>query len=164
MNETVLILQEPPLAHIEMGVDTISSNLLIHQASFELRGLHIRTLLEDIADNVFNANPLYQQGGDMSRLGGVTYEIRVGATSGKRITNIMVGGKPLSDTKVYKVSSWGGNLQNAGSNLKDSLTKPVYDVTAAYIRRQKNVNISGNSNVKLMDYDCGCPKKGSKGC
>jgi S-sulfosulfanyl-L-cysteine sulfohydrolase len=132
--------------------------------TFELTGLHIRTLLEDIADNVFNANPLYQQGGDMSRLGGVTYEIRVGAATGKRITNIMVGGKPLSDTKVYKVSSWGGNLQNAGSNLKESLTRPVYDVTAAYIRRQKNVNISGNSNVRLMDYDCGCPKKGSRGC
>jgi S-sulfosulfanyl-L-cysteine sulfohydrolase len=61
--------------------------------TFELTGLHIRTLLEDIADNVFNANPLYQQGGDMSRLGGVTYEIRVGAATGKRITNIMVGGK-----------------------------------------------------------------------
>lgn len=132
--------------------------------TFELTGKHIRTLLEDIADNVFNANPLYQQGGDMSRLGGVTYEIRVGAASGKRITNIMVGGKPLNDSKVYKVSSWGGNLQNAGSNLKEQLTRPVYDVTSAYIRRQKNVNISGNSNVRIMDYDCGCPKKGARGC
>lgn len=132
--------------------------------TFELTGKHIRTLLEDIADNVFNANPLYQQGGDMSRLGGVSYDITVGAASGKRIGNLKVGGKDLNDTKVYKISSWGGNLQNAGSNLKDSLTRPVYDVTAAYIRRQKNVNISGNSNVRLMDYDCGCPKKGSKRC
>ncbi|MBN2870228.1 MAG: 5'-nucleotidase C-terminal domain-containing protein, partial [Campylobacterales bacterium] len=132
--------------------------------TFELTGKHIRTLLEDIADNVFNANPLYQQGGDMSRLGGVTYEIRVGGATGKRITNIMVGGKPLNDTKVYKVSSWGGNLQNAGSNLREQLTRPVYDVTADYIRRQKSVNISGNSNVRLLDYDCGCPKKGARGC
>jgi hypothetical protein len=45
--------------------------------------------------------------------------------------------------------------------LKILLTRPVYDVTAQYIRRQKNVNISGNSNVRLMDYDCGCPRKGA---
>jgi sulfur-oxidizing protein SoxB len=53
-------------------------------------------------------------------------------------------------------------LQNAGTNLKDALTRPVYDVTADYIRRQKNVNIDGTSNVKILDYDCGCPRKGSR--
>lgn len=132
--------------------------------TFELTGKHIRTLLEDIADNVFNANPLYQQGGDMSRLGGVAYDIRVGGATGRRIANIMAGGKPLDDAKVYKVSSWGGNLQNAGSNLREQLIRPVYDVAADYIRRQKSLDISGNSNVRLLDYDCGCPKKGSKGC
>ncbi|MFZ5375837.1 MAG: thiosulfohydrolase SoxB [Campylobacterota bacterium] len=132
--------------------------------TFELGGKQIRTLLEDIADNVFNANPLYQQGGDMSRLGNVTYDIKIGAESGKRISNLMVGGKALDDGKTYKVSSWGGNLQNAGRNLREQLTRPVYDVTAEYIRRQKTVNISGNSNVRIMDYACGCPKKGSKGC
>ena len=130
--------------------------------TFELVGKHIHSLLEDIADNVFNPNPLYQQGGDMSRLGGVTYDIRIGAPSGKRITNVKVKGKPLDEKKIYKVSSWGGNLQNAGSNLKDALTRPVYDVTADYIRRQKNVNIDGTSNVKILDYDCGCPRKGSR--
>lgn len=132
--------------------------------TFELGGQQIRHLLEDIADNVFNANPLYQQGGDMSRLGNVTYDIKIGAAGGKRISNLMVGGKALDDNKTYKVSSWGGNLQNAGRNLRDQLTRPVYDVTAEYIRRQKTVNISGNSNVRIMDYNCGCPKKGSKGC
>lgn len=132
--------------------------------TFELGGQQIRHLLEDIADNVFNANPLYQQGGDMSRLGNVTYDIKIGAASGKRISNLMVGGKALDDNKTYKVSSWGGNLQNAGRNLRDQLTRPVYDVTAEYIRRQKTLNISGNSNVRIMDYNCGCPKKGSKGC
>ncbi|MDX9965572.1 MAG: thiosulfohydrolase SoxB [Sulfuricurvum sp.] len=132
--------------------------------TFELGGKQIRTLLEDIADNVFNANPLYQQGGDMSRLGNVTYDIKIGAESGKRISNLMVGGKALDDNKTYKVSSWGGNLQNAGRNLREQLTRPVYDVTAEYIRRQKTVDISANSNVRILDYACGCPKKGSKGC
>jgi sulfur-oxidizing protein SoxB len=100
----------------------------------------------------------------MSRLGGVAYDIKIGAPSGKRISNIMIKGKPLDDRKVYKVSSWGGNLQNAGTNLRDSLTRPVYEVTADYIRRQKSVNIDGTSNVNILDYDCGCPRKGSKSC
>ena len=59
--------------------------------TFELKGDRIATLLEDIADNVFNPNPLYQQGGDMSRLGGVTYDIAVGNPTGKRISNLKVG-------------------------------------------------------------------------
>lgn len=132
--------------------------------TFEMNGDQIRKVLEDIADNVFNANPLYQQGGDMSRLGNVTYDIAIGAASGKRIGNLKVGGKALDDSKTYKISSWGGNLQNAGRNLRESLIRPVYDVTAEYIRRQKTVDISGNSNVRITDYACGCPKKGAKGC
>jgi S-sulfosulfanyl-L-cysteine sulfohydrolase len=44
------------------------------------------------------------------------------------------------------------------------LTRPVYDITAGYIRKQKKVDISGNSNVNILDYDCGCPGKGSKSC
>ncbi|WP_345977315.1 thiosulfohydrolase SoxB [Sulfurimonas sp. HSL3-7] len=128
--------------------------------TFELKGARIAQLLEDIADNVFNANPLYQQGGDMSRLGGVTYSITVGAKAGQRITDLMIGGKPIDLEKTYVVSSWGGNLQNAGENLQKDKIRPVYDVTRDYIRRQKVVDVSNAGNVKLLDYDCGCPNKG----
>ena len=129
--------------------------------TFELSGKRIATLLEDIADNVFNANPLYQQGGDMSRLGGMTYDIEVGGKAGKRIGNIKVGGQDLKDTRMYKISAWGGNLQNAGSNLREELIKPVYDVTRDYIKRQGTVDISSDSNVNVVDYGCGCPKPGN---
>ncbi|MBD3823853.1 MAG: thiosulfohydrolase SoxB [Epsilonproteobacteria bacterium] len=132
--------------------------------TFELKGQRIATLLEDIADNVFNVNPLYQQGGDMSRLGGVTYDIAVGNPTGKRISNLMVGGKPIDLNKTYVVSSWGGNLQNAGEKLQKDKIKPVYDVVRDYIKRKKVVDVSNKGNVRLLDYDCGCPKKGSKGC
>lgn len=132
--------------------------------TFELKGQRIATLLEDIADNVFNANPLYQQGGDMSRLGGVTYDIAVGNPTGKRISNLMVGGKPIDLNKTYVVSSWGGNLQNAGEKLQKDKIRPVYDVVRDYIKRKKVVDVSNKGNVRLLDYDCGCPKKGSKGC
>jgi len=131
--------------------------------TFELKGAKIAQLLEDIADNVFNANPLYQQGGDMSRLGGVTYSITVGAKAGQRISDLQVGGKPLDPEKTYIVSSWGGNLQNAGENLQKEKIRPVYDVTRDYIRRKKVVDVSNAGNVTLLDYDCGCPSKGG-GC
>ena len=132
--------------------------------TFELKGAKIAQLLEDIADNVFNSNPLYQQGGDMSRLGGVTYSITVSNPAGKRISNLKVGGKPLDPNKTYVVSSWGGNLQKAGTNLRKNKIRPVYDVVRDYIKRQKVVNVSNKSNVTVLDYSCGCPTKGKKSC
>ena len=132
--------------------------------TFELKGAKIAQLLEDIADNVFNANPLYQQGGDMSRLGGVTYSITISNPAGKRISNLKVGGKPLDPNKTYVVSSWGGNLQKAGTNLRKDKIRPVYDVVRDYIKRQKVVDVSNEGNVTLLDYSCGCPTKGKKGC
>ena len=132
--------------------------------TFELKGARISALLEDIADNVFNANPLYQQGGDMSRLGGITYDMTVEAPAGKRITNLLVGGKPIDPKKTYIVSSWGGNLQNAGENLQEDKIRAVYDITRDYIKRKKVVDVSNKSNVTLLDYKCGCPEKGQKSC
>lgn len=132
--------------------------------TFDLKGKQIATLLEDIADNVFNANPLYQQGGDMSRLGGVTYSIAVAGKAGERISKLMIGGKPIDLNKTYVVSSWGGNLQNAGENLQKDKIRPVYDVTRDYIKRQGVVDVSNKGNVTLVDYDCGCPVKGSRSC
>ncbi len=130
--------------------------------TFQLKGERIAQLLEDIADNVFNANPLYQQGGDMSRLTGASYSITIGAKSGKRISDLKIGGKPIDPKKMYKVSSWGGNLQNAGENLETKKIRPVYEVVSDYIRRKKVVDISPESNVKVLDYGCRCPKKGAR--
>jgi len=132
--------------------------------TFELKGAKIATLLEDIADNVFNANPLYQQGGDMSRLGGVTYSIAVANKAGERISNLKIGGKPIDLEKTYVVSSWGGNLQKAGANLQTDKIRPVYDVVRDYIKKEKVVDVSNKGNVTLVDYSCGCPTKGSRGC
>jgi len=132
--------------------------------TFELKGENIAKLLEDIADNVFNANPLYQQGGDMSRLGGVTYSIAVGNKAGERISKLKVGGKDIVLDKTYIISSWGGNLQNAGQNLQKDKIRPVYDVVRDYIKRKKVVDVSNKGNVVLLDFDCGCPTKGSRKC
>lgn len=126
--------------------------------TFDLKGSQIKNLLEDIADNVFNPNPLYQQGGDMSRLGGMKYDIKVGGKAGNRIGNVKVNGKPLDDGRVYKISAWGGNLQSAGSNLQEAKIKPVYEVTANYIRRKALIDIkTSDTNVNIVDFNTGCP-------
>lgn len=130
--------------------------------TFDLKGSVIYKLMEDIADNVFNANPLLQQGGDMSRVTGGSYSITISAPSGKRITDFMIGGKPLDPNKTYRVSSWGGNLQNVGENLDEKAIRPVYEVVSDYIRKKKVVDISMKSNVKVLDMDCGCPVEGAK--
>jgi len=64
--------------------------------------------------------------------------------------------------KTYKVSSWGGNLQNAGENLEKKKIRPVYEVVSDYIRAKKVIDIPLKSNVKVLDFDCGCPQKGAK--
>ena len=48
----------------------------------ELTGETIKTILEDVADNLFNPDPYYQQGGDMVRVGGLSYAIAPNAAMG----------------------------------------------------------------------------------
>ncbi|MCX7738138.1 MAG: thiosulfohydrolase SoxB [Hydrogenothermaceae bacterium] len=122
---------------------------------FEMTGSQMKNILEDIADNVFNSNPLYQQGGDMSRALGLEYEIRINGEPGKRLSNIKVNGKDLDPNRNYVVAAWGGNMHRAGKNIKK--LRPVYDITIDYIKRVKVVNPPQRSNVKIVDYPCGCP-------
>ena len=127
---------------------------------FELTGAQIKNLLEDVADNVFNSNPLYQQGGDMSRTLGLEYAIKISAPTGQRISDIKVNGKDLDPNRTYVVASWGGNLYKMGKNAKK--LRPSYDITIDYINRVKVVNPPLKSNVKILDFDCGCPTSEGK--
>ncbi|RUM48091.1 MAG: thiosulfohydrolase SoxB [Hydrogenothermus sp.] len=127
--------------------------------TFEMTGEQLKMILEDVADNAFNKNPLYQQGGDMSRLLGVEYEIKLGAPAGKRLRNIKVNGKDLDPKRSYVVSAWGGNLYKAGKNVRPD-HPPVYDVVIEYIKKQKIIKVPYESNVKILDLDCGCPTEG----
>ena len=130
--------------------------------TFELKGAVIAKLMEDIADNVFNENPLLQQGGDMSRLTGASYSIKIDAKAGKRISDFMIAGKPIDPKKSYRVSSWGGNLQNVGENLDKKRIRAVYEIVSDYIKKEKVIDIIMKPNVKVLDFDCGCPSKGAK--
>jgi sulfur-oxidizing protein SoxB len=101
----------------------------------ELSGETIKTILEDVADNLFNLDPYYQQGGDMVRVGGLTYTCEPGAAMGERISNMMLKGKPIAAQKSYKVASWAPvseEARNAGG-------EPIWDVLAKYLRDKKTI-------------------------
>ena len=101
----------------------------------ELKGDMIRTILEDVADNLFNPDPYYQQGGDMVRVGGLAYTIDPNAKAGARITRMEVGGKPVEADKGYKVAGWAPvseDARNAGGEA-------IWDVVERYLKREKTI-------------------------
>jgi len=96
----------------------------------EMTGETIHTIMEDVCDNLFNADPYYQQGGDMVRVGGIQYTIDPNKTIGKRITDMTLKGKAVDPNKKYKVAGWapvGEGVQGA----------PIWDVVAEYLRDVK---------------------------
>ena len=98
----------------------------------EMTGENIKTVMEDVCDNLFNPDPYYQQGGDMVRVGGLTYTCNPGAKIGSRISNMMLNGKPIDAKKKYKVAGWAP----VGENVQGP---PIWEVVATYLRSQKVV-------------------------
>ena len=72
----------------------------------EMTGATIKTVLEDVCDNLFNPDPYYQQGGDMVRVGGLQYSCSPLEGMGKRINDLRLNGKLIDADKKYKVASW----------------------------------------------------------
>jgi len=98
----------------------------------EMSGEQIKTILEDVGDNLFNPDPYYQQGGDMVRVGGLQYTCEPNAKMGSRITDMRLGGKPLEAGKKYKVAGWAPVAEGAKG-------EPVWDVVARYLRDKKTI-------------------------
>jgi sulfur-oxidizing protein SoxB len=114
----------------------------------EMSGADIKLILEDVADNLFNEDPYYQQGGDMVRVGGMDYSIDVNAKFGKRITDMtMDDGTVIEADKNYTVAGWA----TVGSQ---SPGKPIWDVVAEYLRDEKVAKIKKMNTPKI---------KGAKG-
>ena len=98
----------------------------------ELSGEQIKTILEDVADNLFNADPYLQQGGDMVRVGGMTYACNPRAAIGARISDMRLRGEPLQAGKRYKVAGWAPVAEGAAG-------EPVWEVAARYLRARRSV-------------------------
>ena len=100
-----------------------------------MSGEMIKTVLEDVADNLFNPDPYYQQGGDMVRVGGMQYTIDPTASAGNRISDMRLGDKPIEASKTYKVAGWAPVSEAA----RDAGGEPIWDVMATYLRQIKTV-------------------------
>ena len=101
----------------------------------ELSGEMIKTILEDVADNLFNPDPYYQQGGDMVRVGGMQYACDPNAVIGSRISAMTLGGRPLEADKKYRVAGWAPVAEEA----KAGGGEPIWEVMARYLRAQKTL-------------------------
>ena len=101
----------------------------------EMTGETIRTILEDVCDNLFNPDPYYQQGGDMVRVGGLTYACDPNAKMGGRISEMTLKGRPLEASRKYKVAGWAPVSEDA----RQSGGEPIWDLMAKYLRDRKVV-------------------------
>ena len=111
----------------------------------EMTGELIHTILEDVADNLFNPDPYYQQGGDMVRVGGMGYTIDVNKPQGSRLTNmtLLKTGEAIDPAKTYVVAGWAS--VNEGTE-----GPPIWDVAEEWIKRQGDVQIEPNKSVNVI--------------
>jgi len=100
-----------------------------------MSGEMIKTILEDVADNLFSPDPYYQQGGDMVRVGGLTYAIEPGAKMGARISDMRLAGTAIDPAKTYKVAGWAPVAEEA----KTAGNKPVWDVVEQWLKAKGRV-------------------------
>ena len=98
----------------------------------QMSGEMVKTVLEDVADNLFNPDPYYQQGGDMVRVGGLSYSITPGEKMGSRIGDMRLHGKPIEAGKNYQVAGWAPVAEEAS---KAGL-KPVWEVVETWLKNQ----------------------------
>jgi sulfur-oxidizing protein SoxB len=112
----------------------------------EMSGATIKDTLEDIADNLFNPDPYKQQGGDMVRVGGLSYSCAPNAAIGQRIGDMRLNGKPLEADKTYKVAGWA----SVSEAVRDHGGEPIWDMVARYLRDQKTIAPRRLNQPKLI--------------
>ena len=142
--------------------DTITRELLMDQLAItypyatltEMSGETIKTILEDVADNLFNPDPYYQQGGDMVRVGGLAYTMSPGEKMGSRITDMRLNGKPLDAAKKYKVAGWAPVAEEAKSLPG---VKPVWEHVETWLKAQGGRVKARNINTPTLMSTQGNP-------
>ena len=98
----------------------------------EMTGETIKTVLEDVGDNLFNPDPYYQQGGDMVRVGGLTYSCDPTARMGQRISDMRLGGQLIDASRRYKVAGWAPVAEEA----RRAGHPQVWDVVEQWLKAQ----------------------------
>ncbi|MGH1413658.1 MAG: thiosulfohydrolase SoxB [Pelagimonas sp.] len=111
----------------------------------EMTGEFIKVILEDVADNIFNPDPYYQQGGDMVRIGGMAYRCDVTKPQGERISEmtLLKTGEAIDPTKNYVVAGW--------ASVNEGTEGPqIWDVVESHIRKQGTVTLEPNNSVTVV--------------
>ena len=132
------------------GDDLYNQTAITYPAAYrnEMTGAYRNEVLEDVADNLFNPDPNYQQGGDMVRAGGLAYTLTVDKPAGQRISDMVLlrTGETIDAGRKYVVSGWASvNQATEGP--------PIYDVVAKYIERMQRIRLEPNRHVKLIVSD-----------
>jgi sulfur-oxidizing protein SoxB len=138
--------------------DTITMERLMDQTAItypyttvnNMTGETIKMIMEDVCDNLFNADPYYQQGGDMVRVGGIQYTVDPTKKIGARISNMMLNGKAVDPNKTYKVAGWAPVSEGVSGT-------PIWDVVAQYLRTKKTIKGVKPNMPKVVGISPGNP-------
>jgi sulfur-oxidizing protein SoxB len=98
----------------------------------EMTGQTLKAVLEDVCDNLFNPDPYYQQGGDMVRVGGLTYTCAPNAKMGARIRDMALAGRAVEPDRKYRVAGWAPVAEGATG-------EPIWDVVETYLKAKKTI-------------------------
>ena len=113
----------------------------------EMTGEELKIILEDVADNLFNEDPYYQQGGDMVRVGGIDFTFAPKQTIGNRVTELRKDdGTPIDASKKYMVSGWA----TVGSVAEG---RPIWEVVSDYLRDAGTIKLKKMNLPKLVGVD-----------
>jgi sulfur-oxidizing protein SoxB len=126
--------------------DLMNATAMSYPAAYrsEMTGETLHTILEDVADNLFNPDPYYQQGGDMVRVGGMGYRIDVTKPQGERITEMTMlkTGEKVDPAKTYAVAGW--------ASVNEGTEGPaIWDLVEGWIKKQGTVTIDPNTSVQV---------------
>ena len=127
--------------------DIYNATALTYPAAYRMTmtGARLKEVLEDVADNIFNPDPYYQQGGDMVRVGGVSYTIDIKEGAGRRIGDLTLlkSGKPLEPAKEYVVTGW--------ASINEGTEGPaIWDVVMRHIEKKKTVAPREAGHVRVV--------------
>jgi sulfur-oxidizing protein SoxB len=105
----------------------------------DMTGENIRAVLEDVADNLFNPDPYLQQGGDMVRVGGLTWRCHPFERMGQRVSDLRLGGQPLEADRRYRVAGWAPVAEGAGEVPG---VRPVWDIVETWLASRPQGRVS----------------------
>lgn len=111
----------------------------------EMSGEFLKVVLEDVADNLFNPDPYYQQGGDMVRVGGLQYRIDPMAASGQRISDMRLQDAPIEASKTYKVAGW--------ASMQPTESEPIWDVVGRWLQQQQRISSVAINEPTVVGLD-----------